>query len=85
GQVAPISEQEFDDGIQALLGMTWANLAGDNLIVEYWFDNRALSQQQWQKVADVSRYLAQQDGGLNQLRYSQGAVFNGQNIMQHNV
>jgi hypothetical protein len=85
GTVQPVSEQEFKHGFQALIGMTWANLNGDNLILEYWLDNRALNQQEWQNVADISRYLEQQNGGISQLRYSQGEVFNGQNLVQHNV
>ncbi|UPW19453.1 hypothetical protein M0C34_04010 [Agarivorans sp. TSD2052] len=85
GQIAPVSEQQFQDGFQALLGMTWASLAGHNIIIEYWFDNRALSQQQWQAVTDISQYLLQQGGSAADLRFSQGAVFNGQNLLQHNL
>ncbi|GAB1623023.1 hypothetical protein AAOGI_30730 [Agarivorans albus] len=85
GQVSPVIEQEFNHGFQALIGMTWANLNGDNLILEYWFDNRALNQTQWQQVADISYYLQQQSGDISNLRFSQGEVFNGQNLLQHNV
>ncbi|MPW28137.1 hypothetical protein F9L16_03890 [Agarivorans sp. B2Z047] len=85
GQVSPVIEQEFNHGFQALIGMTWANLNGDNLILEYWFDNRALNQTQWQHVADISYYLQQQSGDISNLRFSQGEVFNGQNLLQHNV
>ncbi|WP_406609478.1 hypothetical protein [Agarivorans sp. JK6] len=85
GQVSPVIEQEFNHGFQALIGMTWANLNGDNLILEYWFDNRALNQTQWQQVADISYYLQQQSGDISNLRFSQGEMFNGQNLLQHNV
>ncbi|BEU04579.1 hypothetical protein OAG1_33790 [Agarivorans sp. OAG1] len=85
GQVSPVIEQEFNHGFQALIGMTWANLNGDNLILEYWFDNRALNQTEWQQVADISYYLQQQSGDISSLRFSQGEVFNGQNLVQHNV
>ncbi|WP_221076118.1 hypothetical protein [Agarivorans aestuarii] len=85
GQVSPVIEQEFNHGFQALIGMTWANLNGDNLILEYWFDNRALNQTEWQHVADISYYLQQQSGDISSLRFSQGEVFNGQNLLQHNV
>ncbi|WP_220720408.1 hypothetical protein [Agarivorans litoreus] len=85
GQVSPIIDQQFNHGFQALIGMTWANLNGDNLILEYWFDKRVLNQTQWQQVADISYYLQQQSGDISHLRFSQGEVFNGQNLLQHNV
>ncbi|WP_432463773.1 hypothetical protein [Agarivorans sp. QJM3NY_33] len=82
---AAIIEQQFANAWQTLFGMTWTNLVGDNLIIEYWFDNRALSLRQWRAVTQLSRDLQVLGSQFDPLRLSQAAVFQGNNLVQHNL
>ena len=76
---APTELKESHNAVQYLMGVTWANEAGHSVIAEYWFDERAWSEQTWKTAYDntsqVHPLVAQSYG----LGYTQ------QNIVQHSV
>ncbi|MCK6263993.1 hypothetical protein KP803_12000 [Vibrio sp. ZSDE26] len=71
-------------GYQSLLGVNWANSSGHNVIMEYWFDSRSWSHNEWQQAFE--RGLSLSSSPQTQLlasSYAQG--FSHANLVQHNV
>ena len=63
----PVLEQ---NGIIGLIGMTWTNSDGLSVIAEYWYDERAASDNYWKEAIDDLAYL------------KSGVAVNASNAMQ---
>ncbi|MCP5079101.1 MAG: hypothetical protein GY951_13730 [Psychromonas sp.] len=71
-QQHPISLTEQQNGYQALVGLTWTDIIGNTVILEYWYDSRAWDADQWQNAIN--------DGSP---AYLQGYLHS--NIVAHNI
>ncbi|NOH80347.1 hypothetical protein F0231_11425 [Vibrio sp. RE86] len=79
----PVSLTTEDNGFQALVGLNWANSTGNNIILEYWFDNRGWSHSEWQSAFSSASGMA--NVGQTQLASSYAQGLNQVNLVQHNV
>lgn len=80
----PVELQEQGDAYQALLGLTWANEVGHNVVLEYWFDSRAWSSSQWEQALDRATFLSEMTATVNLASsYAQG--YQHANLVQHNL
>ncbi|MDN3681281.1 hypothetical protein QWZ04_13215 [Vibrio tapetis subsp. quintayensis] len=70
--------------VQALVGLTWASETGHNIVLEYWYDSRAWSNNQWQKNHHNSQLL-RQNRNVSDVRYGYANGYQQENIVQHNV
>lgn len=80
----PVEIKRDEHGFQFLTGLNWANEVGNNVILEYWFDNRSWSSSEWDQAFERARTLNQSD--LTQplsLSYAQG--LNHANLVAHNM
>ncbi|USD38946.1 hypothetical protein [Ferrimonas sp. SCSIO 43195] len=68
---------------QALVGFTWANETGHNVIMEYWYDSRSWSQSQWQLARQ--RAVDHQGTPWQPLSYSYAQGYWHANIVRHNL
>ena len=68
------------NGFQMLAGINWANEVGNNVIVEYWFDNRAWSKNDWKLATSTSK---QQPNNPWIAMYGNGLSL--ANLVQHNL
>jgi len=71
-------------GYQSLIGINWASSSGHHVIMEYWFDSRSWSNNEWQQAfeqgASLSSEIQTQPLALS---YAQG--LNHSNLVQHNL
>jgi len=67
-----VSLTEQDNAYQALTGLTWTDITGNTVILEYWYDSRAWDATQWEKAIS--------DGSP---AYQQGYLHS--NIVAHNM
>ncbi|MCH1918793.1 hypothetical protein L9G15_05035 [Shewanella sp. A3A] len=94
---SPITLPTQQHSWQTLLGFTWANSAGIQVIGEYWFDSRSWSTRDWQQAQALAQ-LAFDNAAVNQstvggttptdaqrhaARYGYG--YRHANIMQHTM
>ena len=83
-QYQPVQLEEQGDAFQALVGLTWANDIGHNIVLEYWYDSRAWSDSEWQtainRAQDLSQIPATQPLAS---AYAQG--YQHANIVEHNL
>lgn len=76
--------KEQEDGTQGLVGVTWANESGLQMIGEYWYDNRGWSDSNWKEAnSRVDGFTS--SSAYDGLRYSYANGFNHVNLVQHNV
>ncbi|MCE4935222.1 hypothetical protein [Aliivibrio fischeri] len=68
----PVTLEKEENAYQALVGLTWANEIGSSVVVEYWYDSRAWSKNEWNNALTVATPS-----------YQQG--FNHVNMVQHNM
>ena len=81
---SPVELTQQPDGYQMLIGLNWANEVGNNIIVEYWYDSRSWSQNQWQSALDdVARLSADTTTQAVASSYAQG--LSHANLVQHNL
>ncbi|MGC9459896.1 hypothetical protein [Vibrio genomosp. F10] len=81
-QAVSLSTQHH--GYQSLIGMNWASSTGHNIIMEYWFDSRSWSRDEWQQAFERGTDLASNPHTLPLASsYAQG--FNHANLVQHNM
>jgi hypothetical protein len=69
--------------LQALMGFTWANSNGVQLIGEYWFDSRSWQKQQWQHTLEFATQW--QNTAVQGMAHSYTQGFNQANIMRHSM
>lgn len=81
---SPVDLDTEQHGYQALVGLNWANAYGNQVILEYWYDNRGWSDSEWQHayqrvetLNSSSLYASLSDS------YAQG--LNHSNLVEHNV
>ena len=80
----PVQLEEQGDAFQALVGLTWANDTGHNIVLEYWYDSRAWSNSEWQTAIDRSQDLSQVPATQPLASaYAQG--YQHANIVEHNL
>ncbi|MCL9776264.1 hypothetical protein [Vibrio methylphosphonaticus] len=76
---APAELKENHNAVQYLMGVTWANETGHSVIAEYWYDERAWSEQTWTSAYDSATQV-------NPLAaYSYGLGYTQKNLVQHNI
>ncbi|MFS1524700.1 hypothetical protein ACL7TT_11390 [Microbulbifer sp. 2304DJ12-6] len=80
----PVAVETQRDGFQGLIGLNWANEAGNQVIVEYWYDSRAWSKDAWIQALERANILSQQTTTVS-LAYSYAQGLNQVNLVQHNV
>lgn len=78
----PVSLTKVRDGFQVLAGLNWANQAGNNIILEYWYDSRSWGKQEWQQAFERIDSLGGVQHGLAS-SYAQGLAQS--NLVAHNV
>lgn len=66
-----------NDCVLASVGITWSDLIGNNIIVEYWLDQRAWRADQWQSYAEAVR--------TSPISTSLQQVFTVSNLNRNNV
>ncbi|UPQ90110.1 hypothetical protein [Vibrio sinaloensis] len=81
---APTELTSATSGFQALLGLNWANAMGNNIIVEYWYDNRSWSKQQWD-FAFQQRTKLSSNPGTAPMAASYANGLTHANLVQHNL
>ena len=81
---SPVEQGELTGAFQGLIGMTWASESGHSVIVEYWYDARSWSDNEWQKANRRVETLSA-DSGFDSLRYSYAQGFEYANLVQHNL
>lgn len=70
----------------ALIGATYATLSGHQWVVEYWFEGRAWSQDDWQRFdQQVAQLTNLPQTPQSSLLQAQAQVFNAPALRQHNV
>lgn len=71
-------------GFQALAGLNWANEVGNNVIVEYWYDNRSWDRSDWERALARTSQLSTDPmtAGLAS-SYAQGLGHS--NLVAHNI
>lgn len=74
-----LEQIELNNALVALIGLTWTHQSGHNLIVEYWYDQRAWSHNQWQKLFTDTK----QSNSTRSSNYSQS--FLASSLIQHNL
>lgn len=84
GLYSPVILANKSSGFQGLVGLNWASQAGNQIIVEYWYDNRAWSEEGWRQGLERAAALSESanTAGLSH-SYAQG--LNHINLVQHNV
>ncbi|WP_333003988.1 hypothetical protein [Vibrio coralliilyticus] len=84
GLYSPVILANKSSGFQGLVGLNWASQAGNQIIVEYWYDNRAWSKEDWRQGLERAAALSESvsTAGLSH-SYAQG--LNHINLVQHNV
>ncbi|MFN3016834.1 hypothetical protein ACK1CN_12900 [Vibrio coralliilyticus] len=84
GLYSPVTLANKSSGFQGLVGLNWASQAGNQIIVEYWYDNRAWSKEDWRQGLERATALSESvsTAGLSH-SYAQG--LNHINLVQHNV
>jgi len=84
GLYSPVTLANKSSGFQGLVGLNWASQAGNQIIVEYWYDNRAWSKEDWRQGLERATALSESanTAGLSH-SYAQG--LNHINLAQHNV
>lgn len=80
----PLSWHEQDHGWQMLVGGSYSSHLIGTVIMEYWYDGRALSHQQWQSAIATTAWLRAQPHYGN-LWQAGGALFGMENLQQHNL
>ncbi|WP_375748313.1 hypothetical protein [Vibrio sp. HN007] len=78
----PVTEGGQTNGVQGLLGLNWANESGNQVILEYWYDNRGWSKGEWDSAFSVVDALPDT---YKDLGYSYANGFNHVNLVQHNI
>nr|WP_245796781.1 hypothetical protein [Vibrio aerogenes] len=81
---APVTLETAHHAYQLLTGINWADMAGVNLIAEYWYDSRSWHHSQWRQALKRSRQLAQNQA-TSPLALSYANGLNHENIVQHNL
>lgn len=83
----PVSWGMSNDSYQFLLGFNWANMAGLNIIGEYWYDGRSWDKNMWKKAFKRAEELSQHTATKDLARsYSYGldnTSLVAQNVMLH--
>jgi hypothetical protein len=83
-QYQPVQLEEQGDAFQALVGLTWANDTGHNIVLEYWYDSRAWSNFEWQTAINSAQDLSQVPTTQSLASaYAQG--YQHANIVEHNL
>ncbi|WP_408692745.1 hypothetical protein [Vibrio fortis] len=83
-QYQPVQLEEQGDAFQALVGLTWANDTGHNIVLEYWYDSRAWSHSEWQTAIDRAQDLSLMPATQPLVSaYTQG--YQHANIVEHNL
>lgn len=80
----PYDWKKKDDGLQALVGLTWAHESGQSVVLEYWYDSRSWSNGQWQQAYQQAEQLNAK-GMPEGLRYAYAQPFQHVNLVSHNV
>lgn len=80
----PVRLEKKDDGLQALIGLTWAHESGQSVVLEYWYDSRSWSKAQWRQAYQQAQLL-KASGMPDGLRYAYAQPFQHANLVSHNV
>lgn len=80
----PVRLEKKDDGLQALVGLTWAHESGQSVVLEYWYDSRSWSNGQWQQAYQQAEQLNAK-GMPEGLRYAYAQPLQHANLVRHNV
>jgi hypothetical protein len=51
----PMEARVHENGVKALLGMTWTGTSGISILAEAWYDKSAYTASEWTAVADLAR------------------------------
>ncbi|MBW3695219.1 hypothetical protein EK599_05910 [Vibrio sp. T187] len=80
----PVELTEQGEAFQGLMGITWADDIGQNIVLEYWFDSRAWSQSEWESAMSNAQVLTSlpQSSALG-ASYLQG--YQHANVVEHNI
>lgn len=69
---------------QGMIGATWASVAGVQVIVEYWYDSRSWSDEDWSLASNRVSYLSDYTY-YDDLRYSYAQGYDQTNLIDHNL
>lgn len=80
----PVELTEQGEAFQGLMGITWADDIGQNVVLEYWFDSRAWSQSEWESAMTNAQILTSLplSSALGE-SYLQG--YQHANVVEHNI
>jgi len=86
----PWQPQYFDNGINALLGFTWTHTSGIALLGEFWFDDSAYTQTEWEDLRQLTQNQLKQlgtvpDGAIYNNIGTSSQFFSQQNLLQQNL
>ncbi|NOH40488.1 hypothetical protein F0267_19920 [Vibrio coralliilyticus] len=84
GLYSPVILANKSSGFQGLVGLNWASQAGNQIIVEYWYDNRAWSKEDWRQGLERATALSE-SANTDGLSHSYAQGLNHINLVQHNV
>jgi hypothetical protein len=84
GLYSPVILANKSSGFQGLVGLNWASQAGNQIIVEYWYDNRAWSKEDWREGLERATALSE-SANTDGLSHSYAQGLNHINLVQHNV
>ncbi|NOH52159.1 hypothetical protein F0266_04375 [Vibrio coralliilyticus] len=84
GLYSPVILANKSSGFQGLVGLNWASQAGNQIIVEYWYDNRAWSKEDWRQGLERATALSE-SANTDGLSHSYAQALNHINLVQHNV
>jgi len=53
----PYITKKYNNGLQALVGLSWSGISKHNVIAEYWYDEMAYTRQQWEEHFRLAKQL----------------------------
>ncbi|HAS6346405.1 hypothetical protein LZU85_00370 [Vibrio sp. IRLE0018] len=80
----PVDVGEDGEAWQFLMGVNWSTQSGHSVLLEYWYDSRAWSDDEWQMAMERSRQLKQQPL-TSPLAASYAQGLQHANLVQHNI
>lgn len=86
----PLRDVSHDHGLQWLLGLSWTALNGSTLLLEYWHDDFAYSEQEWQQLMQLNQQqqalagLAPQQAIDGNTAYNRG-YYRVRNVLPENL
>ncbi|MCC2521813.1 hypothetical protein [Vibrio coralliilyticus] len=84
GLFSPVILANKSSGFQGLVGLNWASQAGNQIIVEYWYDNRAWSKEDWRQGLERATALSE-SANTTGLSHSYAQGLNHINLVHNNV